>query len=134
MLRDAALLQLDLVLAGLEEGIGLKDASAYNLQWRGVSPVFVDVASFYKRAEDEGRTLIQSALASAADLHVTDTELRVTLAPLSSAHRSRAIMALCDQLNRAAVCFPGTRLQLRFAITETAAGPVVRERSLAGRE
>jgi hypothetical protein len=53
MLRDAALLQLDLVLAGLDEGIGLKDASAYNLQWKGVSPVFVDVASFYKRAEGE---------------------------------------------------------------------------------
>jgi hypothetical protein len=53
MLRDAALLQLDLVLAGLDEGIGLKDASAYNLQWKGTSPVFVDVASFYKRAEGE---------------------------------------------------------------------------------
>jgi len=53
MLRDAALLQLDLVLAGLNEGIGLKDASAYNLQWKGASPVFVDIASFYKRAERE---------------------------------------------------------------------------------
>jgi precorrin-6B methylase 2 len=53
MLRDAALLQLDLVLAGLDEGIGLKDASAYNLQWKGASPVFVDVASFYKRTEGE---------------------------------------------------------------------------------
>ena len=53
MLRDAALLQLDLVLAGLDEGIGLKDASAYNLQWKGAAPVFVDVASFYKRAEGE---------------------------------------------------------------------------------
>jgi len=53
MLRDAALLQLDLVLAGLDEGIGLKDASAYNLQWKGPFPVFVDVASFYRRAEGE---------------------------------------------------------------------------------
>lgn len=53
MLRDAALLQLDLVLAALDEGIGLKDASAYNVQWKGASPVFVDVASFYKRAERE---------------------------------------------------------------------------------
>jgi hypothetical protein len=53
MLRDAALLQLDLVLAGLDEGIGLKDASAYNLQWKGAAPVFVDIASFYKRAEGE---------------------------------------------------------------------------------
>jgi hypothetical protein len=53
MLRDAALLQLDLVLAGLDEGIGLKDASAYNVQWKGAAPVFVDIASFYKRAEGE---------------------------------------------------------------------------------
>ena len=53
LLRDAALLQLDLVIAALDEGIGLKDASAYNLQWKGASPVFVDVASFYKRAEGE---------------------------------------------------------------------------------
>jgi hypothetical protein len=53
MLRDAALLQLDLVLAGLDEGIGLKDASAYNVQWKGASPVFVDIASFYKRTEGE---------------------------------------------------------------------------------
>ena len=53
MLRDAALLQLDLVIAALDEGIGLKDASAYNLQWKGAAPVFVDVASFYKRSDGE---------------------------------------------------------------------------------
>jgi precorrin-6B methylase 2 len=53
MLRDAAVLQLDLVLAGLDEGIGLKDASAYNVQWKGAHPVFVDMASFYKRAQGE---------------------------------------------------------------------------------
>ena len=47
------------------------------------------VASYYRRVDDEGRTLIQSALAGAADLEVTETELRVTLAPLSSAHRTR---------------------------------------------
>jgi hypothetical protein len=48
------------------------------------------VAPHYKRVEDEGRTLIQSALAGPADLEVTDTELRVVLAPLSSPHRTRA--------------------------------------------
>ena len=46
MLKDAALLQLDLLLAALEEGMTLKDASPYNVQWRGARPVFVDVASF----------------------------------------------------------------------------------------
>ena len=46
MLKDAALLQLELVLAGLEEGLILKDASPYNVQWRGARPVFIDVGSF----------------------------------------------------------------------------------------
>ncbi len=75
-------------------------------------------ASHYKRAEDEGRTLIQSALAGAADLEVTDKELRVTLAPASSAHRTRALAALCGELNRAPVLFPGSHLRLRYAIRE----------------
>jgi DNA-binding CsgD family transcriptional regulator len=70
----------------------------------------------YKRADQEGRTLIQSALASAADLEVTAAELRVKLLPLSSPHRTRAIAALCDELNRSSVCFPGSRLRLQFAV------------------
>jgi hypothetical protein len=46
MLKEAALLQLDLVLAGLEEGLILKDGSPYNIQFRGSQPVFIDVGSF----------------------------------------------------------------------------------------
>ncbi|MFH1724555.1 MAG: methyltransferase [Elusimicrobiota bacterium] len=46
MLQDAALLQLDLNLAALDEGLILKDASPYNVQWLGSSPVFIDIASF----------------------------------------------------------------------------------------
>ena len=53
MLKDAALLQLDLVLAALDEGMSLKDASSYNVQWKGASPVFVDLASFYRRPDGE---------------------------------------------------------------------------------
>lgn len=53
MLQDAALLQLDLLLAALDEGLTLKDASPYNVQWRGARPVFVDVASFEKWAAGE---------------------------------------------------------------------------------
>ncbi len=43
--------------------------------------------------------------------------LRVRLLPLSSPHRSRAIAALCDELNRSPVSFPGSRLRLHFSIT-----------------
>jgi hypothetical protein len=74
------------------------------------------VTPHYRRAGDEGRTLIQSALASAADLEVTQMELRVTLSAQSSPHRTRAIAALCDELNLTKTLFPGSRLRLRYAI------------------
>ena len=70
----------------------------------------------YKRIDDEGRTLVQTAFASAADIAVADGELRVTLAPLSSPHRSRAVAELCRQLNATVTVFPGIQLFLRYAV------------------
>lgn len=46
MLQDAALLQLELVRQALDEGLLLKDASPFNVQWRGSRPVFIDIPSF----------------------------------------------------------------------------------------
>lgn len=46
MLREAALLQLDLLEAALAEDFVLKDATPYNVQWFGARPVFIDVLSF----------------------------------------------------------------------------------------
>ena len=46
MLRDAALLHLEVLSAALADGMSTKDGSAYNVQWRGTAPVFVDVGSF----------------------------------------------------------------------------------------
>jgi hypothetical protein len=60
------------------------------------------------RVEDEGRTFIQMA-----DIEPTDDQLRITLAPLSSPHRSRVLESLCDDLNKTNTLFPGTRLQMR---------------------
>jgi transposase len=74
------------------------------------------VASHYKRAADEGRTLIQSALAAPADIEATANELRIILAPLSSAHRTHAIACLCEELNRFPTTFPGSKLPLQFAV------------------
>ena len=76
------------------------------------------VAPHYCRADQEGRTLLQSALASAADLKVTKTELHVTLAAQSSPHRTRAIAGLCQELNQLPTTFPGSHLRLRYAIRE----------------
>ena len=46
MLQDAALLQLDLLVAALDEGMTLKDATPFNIQWLGTRPVFIDIGSF----------------------------------------------------------------------------------------
>ena len=46
MLKDAALLQLELLLAALNEDMILKDSSAFNVQWKGSNPVFIDIPSF----------------------------------------------------------------------------------------
>ncbi len=46
MLKDAALLQLDVTRAALDEEMTLKDATAFNVQWCGARPTFIDVGSF----------------------------------------------------------------------------------------
>jgi hypothetical protein len=53
MLRDAALLQLGLLREALEAGYILKDSSAYNLQWVGARPMFIDVPSFERHRPGE---------------------------------------------------------------------------------
>jgi SAM-dependent methyltransferase len=53
MLRAAALLQLGLLRAALAEGMIPKDASPYNVQWRGTHPVFIDVGSFERLPDGE---------------------------------------------------------------------------------
>ena len=74
------------------------------------------VAPHYRRAEDEGRALIRSALAAAGDIEVTDDELQVSLEPLSSPHRTKALAALCERLNETRARFPGSKLYLRFDV------------------
>lgn len=52
-LRAAALLQLDLLTEALERDIMLSDASAYNIQFDGSKPVFIDVLSFRPYSDGE---------------------------------------------------------------------------------
>ena len=70
----------------------------------------------YTRAEQEGRTLLHELFAAAGDIRVCDSELRITVAPLSSPHRTRAAQALCELLDQTATIFPGSRLRVRFAV------------------
>ncbi|GAB3379646.1 class I SAM-dependent methyltransferase [Micromonospora halotolerans] len=53
MLRDAALLHLEVLRAALTAGFTTKDGSAYNVQWRGARPVFIDVGSFEAARDGE---------------------------------------------------------------------------------
>src|SRR5262249_16453451 len=50
MLADAALLTLELQRELLAAGLSLKDATAYNVQFRGSHPVFLDLASVERPA------------------------------------------------------------------------------------
>lgn len=45
-LKDAALCTLRIQALAMEHGMTLKDASAYNVQWRDAHPIFIDTLSF----------------------------------------------------------------------------------------
>lgn len=51
-LKDAALLTLHIFKTAMEKGMVLKDASAYNVQFQGGKPVFIDSLSFEIYEED----------------------------------------------------------------------------------
>jgi ribosomal protein L11 methylase PrmA len=53
LLKAAALLHLDLHVAALDRGMTLSDASAYNVQFVGSSPVFVDLLSLRRYRDGE---------------------------------------------------------------------------------
>lgn len=53
MLKNAGLLQIELLLEALKEDLILKDSSAFNVQWRGSAPAFIDITSFEKLAPGE---------------------------------------------------------------------------------
>jgi ribosomal protein L11 methylase PrmA len=51
--KDAALLTLEIQKIALKYGMVLKDASAYNIQFKNNSPIFVDTLSFEKYLEGQ---------------------------------------------------------------------------------
>jgi len=70
----------------------------------------------YKRVDQEGRTLLHELFATVGDIRVSDSELHITLAPLSSPHRTHAAQAVCEMLDQTATIFPGSRLRMRFSV------------------
>jgi hypothetical protein len=70
----------------------------------------------YARADQEGRTLLHELFTTAGDIRVGESELHITLAPLSSPHRTHAAQTLCEMLDQTATVFPGSHLRMRFAM------------------
>lgn len=53
LLKSAAVLQLEIIIESLKSGVMLSDASAYNVQFNGTKPVFIDHLSFRPYQEGE---------------------------------------------------------------------------------
>ena len=70
----------------------------------------------YARAGDEAYALIREALATSGDICPGPGQLLIRLDPLTAPRRTQALAALCDQLNQAQACYPGTDLVLRYEV------------------
>ncbi|MGU9951711.1 MAG: methyltransferase [Gammaproteobacteria bacterium WSBS_2016_MAG_OTU1] len=53
MLKDAALLHLDLLAESMKNNWTLKDATPYNIQWQGAQPLFIDIPSLQPHTAGE---------------------------------------------------------------------------------
>lgn len=78
-LKNAALATLEIQETALKYGMSLKDASAYNIQFENVNPVFIDTLSFEKYEEGKPwvayRQFCQHFLAPLALMAYTDIRL-----------------------------------------------------------
>jgi hypothetical protein len=97
-LKDAALATLAIQKAALEHGHVLRDASAFNIQFRNGKPVFIDTLSFGPYREGEPwvayRQFCQHFLAPLALVALTD----VRLASLSRQHIDGVPLDLASRL------------------------------------
>jgi ribosomal protein L11 methylase PrmA len=82
-LKDAALLTLEVQKTALASGMSLKDATAFNVQFRGTQPVLIDTLSFERYQEGVPwvayRQFCQHFLAPLAVMSFTDVRLHQLL-------------------------------------------------------
>jgi ribosomal protein L11 methylase PrmA len=97
-LKAAALTTLTIQRIALEHGMILKDASAYNIQFRGVTPLLIDTLSFARYEEGQPwiayRQFCQHFLAPLALMSLRD----VRLARLSQIHLDGIPLDLTSEL------------------------------------
>jgi len=70
----------------------------------------------YARSQDEGRALLREAFTLTGDLQISGDTLHVRLDPASAPRRSKALNALCHELNQTETRYPGTELTLAYSI------------------
>jgi len=72
----------------------------------------------YARAGDEACALIREALHASGDITIRGSTLHIRLDPMSAPRRTRALAALCEQLNTPPATYPGTTLTLHYDVKE----------------
>jgi lambda repressor-like predicted transcriptional regulator len=70
----------------------------------------------YARAGDEAYALIREALTASGDICPGKGQLLIRLDPLTAPRRTQALATLCDQLNQAQACYPGTDIVLHYEV------------------
>jgi hypothetical protein len=88
--------------------------SAYNSE----SALARLLAPHYARTEHEGGALLREAFALPGDLQVIGDPLHVRLDPASAPRRSKALAALCAELNDIAASYSGTILTLEYSVKD----------------
>jgi len=93
----------------LTHAIGM---SAYNSE----SALARLLAPHYAHSEHERRALLREAFTLPGDLQVIGDTLHVRLDPASAPRRSKALAALCTELNTIGTRYPGTDLILNYSV------------------
>jgi hypothetical protein len=70
----------------------------------------------YSRGDDEARALLREAFTLSGDLQIIGDTLHVRLDPASAPRRSKALAALCTELNDTATRYPGSALTLAYSV------------------
>ncbi len=70
----------------------------------------------YARADDEAHSLLRETFRASGDIEIVGDRLHIRIDPLSAPRRSRAIAALCQELNITETRYPGTDLRLVYSV------------------
>lgn len=70
------------------------------------------------KADDEAHSVLRETFRTSGDIEVVGDCLHVRLDGLSAPRRSRAIAALCEELNATETRYPGTELRLVYSVQD----------------